>query len=187
MHSRGAQVETMVERENIEPSDHLLEKLKELPLLQSFQENDLRNLLKFSSLRKYEPGEYIIDETYFDNCVYLLVSGSVRITKQGKEIRVLKRMGEIFGEMSIIDGASRSASAYAIDDTTCLVTDAAKVKEFSGNDNLVFYSIIYKTFAEILAERLRITTEELVQAKAEIERLKNREKEFLHLDVSDPA
>lgn len=162
----------MFETDREQAREIFLEKVKTIPFLNTFEQEDLQGILQYSALRQYEAGEFIIDENYYDNSIYFLISGSVRITKQGKEIRVLRRRGEIFGEMSIIDGSSRSASAYAIVETMCLVTNMSHVKSFSEKDSLVFYSVLYKTFSETLAERLRTTTEELVNARAEIESLK---------------
>lgn len=162
----------MFETDREQAREIFLEKVKTISFLNTFEQEDLQGILQYSALRQYEAGEFIIDENYYDNSIYFLISGSVRITKQGKEIRVLRRRGEIFGEMSIIDGSSRSASAYAIVETMCLVTNMSHVKSFSEKDSLVFYSVLYKTFSETLAERLRTTTEELVNARAEIESLK---------------
>ena len=123
-------------------------------------------------IRKYEPGELILEEGQYDNWVYFLVSGKVRIAKQGKDLSVLNRKGDIFGEMGVIDGSARSASVYAVDETVCLATDASYVDRLSGNDRVTFCCILYQVFAEILASRLRLTSEELVRARKEIAALK---------------
>jgi len=162
----------MFETERAQAREIFLEKVKTIPFLNTFEEEDLQGILQYSALRQYEAGEFIIDENYYDNSIYFLISGSVRITRKGKEIRVLRRRGEIFGEMSIIDGSFLSSSAYAIVETTCLVTNMTHVKSFSEKDSLVFYSVLYKTFAETLAERLRTAMQELANARAEIEELK---------------
>ena len=162
----------MSELDYVQGNTDFLQKIKQMPLLSSIDEKDLLGLLKLSKLKKYEPGEYIIDEKFYDNWIYLLISGTVRIVKEGKEIRVLRRRGDIFGEMAIIDGSERSASAYAIDDTLCIAIDASFVDNLPKNERVVFYSVLYKIFAEILSERLRFTTEKLAKAKEEIERLK---------------
>ncbi|HEU20640.1 MAG TPA: cyclic nucleotide-binding domain-containing protein [Deltaproteobacteria bacterium] len=162
----------MFETERAQAREIFLEKVKTIPFLNTFEEEDLQGILQYSALRHYEAGEFIIDENYYDNSIYFLISGSVRITRKGKEIRVLRRRGEIFGEMSIVDGSFLSSSAYAIVETTCLVTNMTHVKSFSEKDSLVFYSVLYKTFAETLAERLRTAMQELANARAEIEELK---------------
>ena len=152
-------------------NEELLTQLRSLPVLQLFDDHDLKNILELSRIVKYEQGELIIEEGGYDNWIYCLISGSVRIAKQGKEIKVLRRRGDVFGEMAAIDGSSRSASAYAIDDTMCLATDASYVDRLSGNDRLTFHCVMYRIFTEILAERLRDTTSELIRVREELDRL----------------
>ncbi|MBW1740997.1 MAG: cyclic nucleotide-binding domain-containing protein [Deltaproteobacteria bacterium] len=162
----------MIESDYLKESEDLLQKLREIRTLKPFDESDLKAILSLSKIRKYEPGELIIEEGEFDRWIYFLISGKVRIVKLGKELNVLTRRGDIFGEMGTIDGSARSASVYAIDETLCLATDASFVGRLSGNDKIVFRCILYQVFAEILASRLRLTNRELVKAKKEIARLK---------------
>ena len=104
--------------------------------------------------------------------IYFLVSGKIRVVKHDEELSVLRRTGEVFGEMGIIDGSPRSASVYAVDETVCLATDASYVDRLSGHDKIAFSYILYRIFSEILANRLRLTSEELIKVKEENERLK---------------
>jgi CRP-like cAMP-binding protein len=79
------------------------------------------------------------------------LDGKVCIVKNDKEIRVIYRSGDIFGEMGIIDGSARSASVYAIDETLCLSTDVSYIDRLSGNNKTAMAYILYKVFAEFLA------------------------------------
>ena len=162
----------MIESDYLKDNRELIQKLRQIPTLSHFTENDLHGALQLSKIRKYEPGELIIEEGSYDNWIYFLVSGKVRIVKQGKELSVVSRTGDVFGEMGVIDGSARSASVYAIDDTACLATDVSYVDRLTGHDKLAFTCILYQVFAEILANRLRLTSEELVKAKEEVARLK---------------
>lgn len=162
----------MIESDYLKESDDLVLKLRGIPTLKSFDEKDLKGVLNLSKIRKYDPEELIIEEGQYDNWVYFLVSGKVRIVKHGKELGVLDRRGDIFGEMGVIDGSARSASVYAVDETVCLATDASYVDRLSGNDKVAFCYILYHVFAEILASRLRITSDELIRAREEIAGLK---------------
>ena len=103
----------------------LMEKLKEVPVLHSFGTRDMNKLLSFSNIKKYYAGETIIEEGSYDNWIYFLVDGHVRIVKNGKEIDTLRRTGDVFGEMCIMDGSPRSASIEAIDGVICLATDVS--------------------------------------------------------------
>jgi len=55
----------------------------------------------------------------------------------------------------------------------CLVTDASYIDRLSEKDRLAFCYVLYRVFCEILANRLRITSNELVALKEEIKRLRN--------------
>jgi len=163
----------MVESIYFTDNTDLLNKLGEFPTLKHFDKKDLVGLLNLSKVIKYKPGDLILEEGKFDNRIFFLLSGKVKVTKEGKELSVLNRRGDLFGEMGIIEGLARSASVYAIDETVCLETDASYMDRLSGDDKVAFTSILYRIFAEILANRLRATDKELVSAKEEISRLKS--------------
>ena len=109
----------------------------------------------------------------YDSLIYFLISGKVRVVKHGEDLLVLERTGDVFGEMSIFDASPRSATIYAIDETVCLATDSSYVDKLSGNDKLAFCYLLYRLFAEILANRLRSTSEELSKLKEEVRRLQS--------------
>jgi CRP-like cAMP-binding protein len=162
----------MIESEYLKDNKHIIQKLKRIPTLQLFDDKNLHGALELSKIRKYEPGERILEEGSFDNWIYFLISGSVKIAKEGKDLNVLQRTGDVFGEMGMIDGSAKSASAYAVNETVCLVTDASYVDRLSGNDRTTFCCILFRVFAEMLANRLRITSNELIRAEEEIARLR---------------
>ena len=164
----------MIESDYLKNNDALLEMLSQIPTLEIFPEKDLKGLMELSKIRKYRAGELIMAEGVYDCWIYFLVSGHVKIVKQGEDLGVLKRTGDIFGEMCIIDALPRSASVYAVENTICLATDASYIDRLSGNDKIAFSYIIYRIFAEILANRLRIANEERVKLKEENERLRGK-------------
>jgi CRP-like cAMP-binding protein len=149
-----------------------MSKIREMPVFGNFSEEEFRKALSLSKILHYEPGEYIIDEGSRDTTVYLLLSGSVRIVKNDREVTLIRRRGDIFGEMSALGDFPRSASAYAVSETDCIATDILSLEKLSGKDRLAFSCMLYRVFSEILAERLRSTTEELAKAKKELVELK---------------
>ncbi len=162
----------MIESDYLKDNINILKKLRKIPTLDAFSEKDLKGLMELSKIRKYEPGELILKENNYDCWIYFLVSGKIRIEKHGKDLSVLERTGAIFGEMGIIDGSPRSASVYAINEAVCLATDISYIDRLSGKDKIAFSYILYRIFSEILANRLRETSEELIKVKKENERLK---------------
>lgn len=155
----------MIESEYLEENDKLLKSLKNIPSLEQFKENELRILLHKSKIRKYRKGERIIKEGNTGAWIYILVYGKVDIIKNGRIITTTDRRGELIGEIGAIDGAARSASVMAVENTVCLATDIRQIQRMTGDDRLAFGYILYRVFAETLAERLRITTHELMQER----------------------
>ena len=167
----------MIESDYLKDNSDLTQKLRQIPTLELFDEKELQGALQLSKIRKYEPGELILEEDSYDSWIYFLISGQARIAKHEGELTVLKRRGDVFGEMCIIDGSARSASVYAIDETVCLAIDASYIDRLSGNDKLAFCYILFRVFAECLANRLRLTDEEFIKAKEEIARLRSGQRQ----------
>ncbi len=158
--------------DKIKDSIDILEKIKTLPALESFDEKDLKELLKISKIVRYEPGELIVDESSYDGWIYYLISGRVRIVKKGHELAVLQRTGDVFGEVGSMGSGELSVSVFALDVSTCLKIDISTVDGLPNENRFVFRYVIFRGFAEVLAKRLRITTEKFLAARDEIERLK---------------
>jgi CRP-like cAMP-binding protein len=158
----------MLETTFLDNNAAMMENLKTIPVLESFEEQELNKLLEMSKIRKYRPGECIVEEGLSDTWLYFLMYGKIRISKGGKEVAVLSRKGEVFGEMGALDSSRRSASAHAVTDTVCLATDIFYLEKLTGNEKLAFGYVFYRLMSEILSRRLRHTTEALVQAKGRI-------------------
>ncbi len=152
----------------IKDSVDIIEKIKTMPALESFDENDLKELLRISKIVRYEPGELIVDETGYDGWIYYLISGRVRIAKEGHDLAVLQRTGDVFGEVGSMGSGDLSVSVYAMDEATCLKIDISTVDGLPNENRYVFRYVIYRGFSEVLAKRLRITTEKYLAAKAEL-------------------
>ncbi len=145
-----------------------IENIKKIPVLEPFNDEELERLIEMSKIKRYRPGECIVKEGQSDTWLYFLMYGQVRIVKNGKDVAILKRRGDIFGEMGAIDSGRRSASAFAIQDTVCLATDIFYIEKLTGNEKLAFGYVLYRLIAEILARRLRQTTEALIKAKGRL-------------------
>lgn len=150
----------------------IIEIIKTLPALESFDEKDLKELLKVSKIVRYEPDELIVDEASYDGWIYYLISGRVRIAKAGNDLAVLRRTGDVFGEMDALGNAELSVSVHALDVSTCLKIDISTVDGLPSENRFVFRYLIFRGIAEVLAKRLRITTEKYLAAKKELVKIK---------------
>jgi CRP-like cAMP-binding protein len=165
----------MLESRYLKDNIENIQKLLTIPALRNFEAKSLGRLLNLSKIREYENGECIIKEGDFDPWLYFLLSGKIRISKEGMEINTIDKKGEIFGEMRVIDSLSRSASVYAVGKTICLAVDTSAKNRLSQgatqDEKLDFLLLLYRIFAEYMSIRLRATNEELISAKKKVKRL----------------
>ncbi|MBW1797204.1 MAG: TIGR02266 family protein [Deltaproteobacteria bacterium] len=107
----------------------------------------------------YEDGQTIIKEGSSGDWIYVILSGSVEISKviRGKKcvIEVLKT-DEVFGELGFIGGMKRTATACAVGETTIGIIDRGFLEEeynrLSGQFRSILETITHR-FERIL-ERL---------------------------------
>ena len=161
-------IESKYLKENIEN----IQRLMTISALKHFETRNLGKLLRLSKIRQYEDGEIIIKEGDMDPWLYILLSGEIKVVKEGEEIGTIAKKGEIFGEMRIIDDEIRSDSVYAVGKTICLAVDTSAKKRLSPTDHkderLDFLLLLYRIFAEYMTIRLRLTNEELIKVKKEL-------------------
>ena len=166
----------MIESKYLKNDIKNIQRLLVIPTLQKIETESLGRLLKLSKIRRYDKDECIIREGDQDPWLYFLLSGKARVEKGGVELFQINKIGDLFGEMRIVDNSSRSASVYAETPTACLAVNTSGKKGFaisdSGDRDVEFLLILYRIFSEFVSTRLRITNEELIKAKKEIEELK---------------
>ena len=89
----------------------------ELPLYQSLSPEQIAELNELLEDVTFQDGEIIFHENDPGDAAYIIRSGAVRIWTHDEDARevVLARLGpnDFFGELAVIDGAARSASASA--------------------------------------------------------------------------
>ena len=85
---------------------------------------------------------------------YIVASGTVAVYKDvdGKRVPIAKmRKGELFGEMAIVDGTERRASAFALEDTTLSLISKEMIEDkMADSDPLV------RALARMLINSLRM-------------------------------
>jgi K+-sensing histidine kinase KdpD len=102
-------------------SDSMLTTIRYNVLFESVDESLLRSIAGALQEVHYEAGHVIFKEGSEGDCLFLLLSGAVKISKStasGGELVVgILRDGDFFGELDLIDERLRSASAVA--DSSC--------------------------------------------------------------------
>ncbi|MCZ6472796.1 MAG: pentapeptide repeat-containing protein [SAR324 cluster bacterium] len=140
----------------------IFSKLKEnVDFFQNFNDGELLALLKSTQREVFENSEIIFAEGTRGDKMYIIIAGSVRISRNigrnQEEVLVTLESGVLFGEMGPIDQSPRSAKATAIGETILLSLRESILRQ----NSLGLAYKLYKNFSVMLAERLRSTNQRL--------------------------
>lgn len=147
--------------------------LRDLPIMQNFEEKDLNVILYSSYFLECDPDDRFIEEGTTDSRMYVLLTGTLRVEKNGEELARTDVPGELFGEIAAFNEESRSASVVAESRALLLVIDQKFLQEIKPvRDNGSFYAAVYGFLAKIMAARLQTTSGELARVEKELEQTK---------------
>jgi CRP-like cAMP-binding protein len=96
-----------------------IEMLGSMPLFQGVEADDLGGIADRSVEVDYSAGGVIVREGEIGTGFFVVVSGAVRVVRDGESVSTLGR-GEFFGELSVLDHRPRNAQVVAAEPTTCL-------------------------------------------------------------------
>ena len=136
--------------------------LSRAPLFSSLAPDDLVRIAEVAVPRSYDAGEVVFREGDAGDTCFLIRSGGVRITRNhagGRTITLAElRPGDIFGELAMLGGETRSATVEALEPTTAVALLASDIRRL-----LVARPEIAVKLLEQLADRLRAANERLSQ------------------------
>ena len=115
------------------------------------------------TIKTFGDGEVIVQEGDTGKEMYIISSGSAKVTKRsetGKDVhlRDLER-GSFFGEMSILEGEPRSATVTAVGETKVLVLAVGSFMLKIRRDPSFAFSVMQK-----MSKRIRLLSNELTDA-----------------------
>jgi len=134
--------------------------LQSVPIFSDLSPSDLNKIAERMVLRAFTKGQMILLEDDLGQTFFVIAGGSVKITRlsdDGREV-ILAMLGEsdFFGEMSLLDGAGRSANVVAL--------EASEVLTLARNDFLEIlqdYPKISISLLEELTQRIRKSDQQI--------------------------
>jgi CRP-like cAMP-binding protein len=116
-----------------EESD-LRKSLQSMPIFKDLSKHDLSSLLKIIHNRTYVAGEFIFQQGDPGIGLYVIREGQVEILRENssgeKKSLAIFSKGDFFGELALVDGEKRSASAIAKSDCKISVIFKPDLDEF---------------------------------------------------------
>ena len=131
-----------------------IELLQSVSIFWDLNEGELGHIADKMVSKNFDNGNYIfLEDSEGEQCFFVL-EGSVKVTrlsKDGREvILAMLNEGDFFGEMSLLDGESRSANVIALEKTKVLTLDRNDFIEVVND-----YPQIAVQLLKELARRLR--------------------------------
>ncbi len=130
-----------------------------------------QNCFNWQKIRQYDDGETIINEGDTDQIVYFLISGSCSVNIDGLDVNAISKLGDVFGEMGMINHKPRSATITAEQETLCLALDGSFLERMKGMDKLAAEALFYRIFSEMLAARIRDANRKVLRLEDELKDL----------------
>ncbi|MFC5700528.1 Crp/Fnr family transcriptional regulator [Cohnella faecalis] len=136
----------------------MIEWLKKVSLFDNLNDDQLEHILRIANRRTFQTGTILFQEKDYGNTFYVVLTGTIKLftrSNSGEEkILSLVNAGESFGELSLLDGRPRSASAQTLETTTVLELSSQTFMELLQTH----FDITRGILAE-LCRRLRQTNE----------------------------
>jgi len=141
----------------------VLEFLRDAEVFKGLADVDLERIVEICNPARFEKGQVIVEEDARERELYIIKSGRVNISLSPPGSGELRGAltncmpGQVFGELSFIDGARRSTWVTALDDVEVY---QIRWESFSGiikGKPEIGYRVM-SNIARVIADRLRDTT-----------------------------
>ena len=101
------------------------EALARVDLFSGLRKKELKDLATYCGERTFSPGSVLLSQGEQGLGLYILTKGTVRITRKnspdGAEVVLgTAEVGDVIGEMALLDDLPRSATVTAVDEVTVL-------------------------------------------------------------------
>lgn len=127
--------------------------LKNTDIFRNTPETDLESIADILYEVTLKPGDAIFAKGDKGDCMYIIEKGSIRIHDGAYTFAFLKEM-EVFGELSLLDAETRSASATCDEECLILKLEQQPFYEILSKDQEVLKGIL-----KMLCRRIRVLDE----------------------------
>jgi CRP/FNR family cyclic AMP-dependent transcriptional regulator len=137
--------------------------LAAVPLFAGLDADGLASLTRGMRVRRFRRGETIFHVGDPGDALFIVMAGAIKITlpaDTGDEaILATLRPGDFFGELALLDGAPRSATAVAIEPTETFILARDRFRELISSEPIMREALLATMAAEV--RRLTHHVEEL--------------------------
>jgi CRP/FNR family cyclic AMP-dependent transcriptional regulator len=147
--------------------------LGEVPLFALLDQRERKALAKLLNTRHFDKGDTVFSYGDAGDALYLVRQGRVEVfvenTEGGKILLAENQAGDLFGEISLLDGGARTATAVCVEETDVLTLDREHLLKFITEHPHAALDLL-----TVMGSRLRATDELL---RTHVSRNLNEEEE----------
>jgi hypothetical protein len=148
----------------VAPGHERVEQLARVPFFEGLTPEALALIAQVTTLEAHALGTRIFQFGDPGDKLFIIVEGKVRISREvsglGEEALAVLGPGEVFGEMSLLDEAPRSADARAHERCRLLVISKDSFDDLLFLHKALAYEVLWAC-VRMLASRLRETNDKL--------------------------
>ena len=111
--------------------DQKLELLRRVPLFAGLEQDELEEIAQIAEEVDAPAGRELTHEGRHEGYFFVIVSGSVRVERGGRTINAL-RDGDFLGEIALLDGGPRTATATTDSPSDLLVMTHQRFAQLLG-------------------------------------------------------
>ncbi|HEX4731476.1 MAG TPA: Crp/Fnr family transcriptional regulator [Solirubrobacterales bacterium] len=138
-----------------------VELLKSVPLFADLEEAELERFSRVAVPRTFPAGTRVFHEGDPSDVCYIVREGSFRVTREHSDGRAITLAtmgpGEVFGELAMLDGDVRSASAEAISDGELLALPAKDVRALLARHPEISVKLVSALVRRLRAANVRLS------------------------------
>jgi CRP/FNR family cyclic AMP-dependent transcriptional regulator len=138
-----------------------IELLRSVPLFADLEEGELERFSQVAVPRSFPAATRVFHEGDSSDACYIVSEGSFRVTREHSDGRAITLAtlgpGEIFGELAMLDGDRRSASAESITDGTLLALPANDVRNLLSRNPEIALKLVAGLVRRLRAANMRLS------------------------------
>ena len=121
--------------------DQKLELLRRVPLFAGLEQDELEEIAQIAEEVDAPSGRELTHEGRHEGYFFVIVSGSVRVERGGRTINTL-RDGDFLGEIALLDGGPRTATATTESPSELLVMTHQRFAQLLGTSPSIRAAIL---------------------------------------------
>jgi len=146
--------------------------LRQIPIFSQLSNDKLGQISKLSTKKLFNKGSVILSEDETGSVFFIVIRGKVklsRISEDGKEV-ILTTLTEsdFFGEMSILDGFSRSATVTAMEDSELMIIRRSEFINLLRSDPDISIDLMVELTQKLRKANMKVKSLSLKDAEGKV-------------------